>query len=50
MFFEQLLEARCAFERSEAGRALQPLPAAAPNHPPAARSSNGSRAADEPAQ
>src|SRR4051794_28611861 len=47
---QQLLEARCAFERGEAGRTLHPLLAAPPLHPPAAGSRNCCRPSDEPAQ
>jgi hypothetical protein len=50
MLLEQLLEARCALERSEAGRTLQPLLAAPPNHPATARSRDCRRPSDEPAQ
>src|SRR5690242_11726428 len=50
MLLEKLLETRCALERGEPHRALQPLLAATPHHPPPAGSSDGGRSADEPAQ
>ena len=48
--FEQLLEARCALERGEAGRALQPLLTAAPYQPSAAGSRDRRGRADESAE
>src|SRR5262249_44216497 len=50
LLLEQLLEARCALEGSEACRTLQALLAAAPHHPATARSRDRGRTADESAQ
>jgi len=50
VFLDQLLEARGALERSEAGRTLQPLLASAPHHSAPSGSRDGRRAAHEPAQ
>jgi hypothetical protein len=47
---EQLLEARGALERSEAGRALETLLAAPPQRAPAAGSRDRGRGSDEPAE